>query len=349
MDEIITTASNLITQGRPFVLATIIEQQGSAPRMQGARMIIVGENEIYGSIGGGLLEAKTMQAARNLDSLKPAEILEFDLTNEQASVLEMMCGGRVRVLLDYLPPNEENCRIFDGWRHASTMGLKTALVSTITVDGSCVERIEHALLNRDSVVVGRLNVSDNTLSAMTASLDRAARVQVFNANGRLLVVDPGQPLYKLYLFGAGHVSQPTAHVAAMVGFGVEVLDDRSEFAAPERFPDAIAVRTIASFDTAFSGLPVNEDTYIIIITRGHLHDRKVLAQALRTPAKYIGMIGSKRKRDLIYHSLQADGYTEDDIARVHSPIGLGIGADTPEEIAVSIVGELIAVRAAKQG
>ena len=135
----------------------------------------------------------------------------------------------------------------------------------------------------------------------------------------------------------------------MTGFDVVVIDDRSEFADPVRFPEAVAVNTIAGFDRAFENLTVTADTYIIIVTRGHLHDRGVLEQALKTPAAYIGMIGSRRKRDAIYDRLLKDGFTQADIDRVHCPIGLKIGADTPEEIAVSIVAELIAVRAGSAG
>jgi xanthine dehydrogenase accessory factor len=348
MDLLVTTACDLLAQGRAFVLATIIEQQGSAPRTEGTRMLIANGNEIYGTIGGGLLEAETMRAAARMNAQESAGILKFDLTNQHAAVMEMMCGGRVRVLLDYIPPSDENRMLFNGWRNALALGRKAMLVSTVSMNHTHVERIEHALVSRDNGVLGRLDVSDDVFETLTKSVAQATHVQVHHTEGRLLVADPGQIASILYIFGAGHVARPTAHLAAMVGFGVEVLDDRSEFTAAGRFPEAAAVHTIASFDAAFENLAVSGDTYIIIVTRGHLHDRTVLAQALKTPAKYIGMIGSRRKRDAIYDSLRADGFTDADIARVHSPIGLAIGADTPEEIAVSIVAELVAVRAGKQ-
>lgn len=124
-------------------------------------------------------------------------------------------------------------------------------------------------------------------------------------------------------------------------------DDRAEFANAERYPRAREVSVLDSFADCFDEL--GSDDYVVIVTRGHLHDRDVLAQALNTGAGYIGMIGSSRKREGVYRSLLAGGYTEDDLQRVHCPIGLAIGADTPEEIAVSIVAEMIRNRAGLAG
>ena len=149
------------------------------------------------------------------------------------------------------------------------------------------------------------------------------------------------------LFGAGHVSQQVAPLCEKVGFRVMVLDDRVEYANPVRFTGETEIRVLDSFDD-WAGLPIDAGCYIVILTRGHIHDKTVLGLALRTSAGYIGMIGSRRKRDKIYQALQEEGFTQQDINRVYSPIGLDIGAETPEELAVSIVGELIQVRAAEQ-
>ena len=148
----------------------------------------------------------------------------------------------------------------------------------------------------------------------------------------------------VFIFGAGHVAQPTARLAAMVGFQVWVLDDRKDYVHPERFPEAHRVTVLDSFDQAFTDLEVTEASYVIIFTHGHLHDKIVLAQALGTDAGYIGMIASRRKRNTIYDALRAEGVSQLQIDRVHSPIGLAIGAETPEEIAVSIVAEMILQR-----
>jgi xanthine dehydrogenase accessory factor len=123
-----------------------------------------------------------------------------------------------------------------------------------------------------------------------------------------------------------------------------VLDDRSDFANSERFPKADQIIVIPSYDGLFAGLDIDRDSYLVIVTRGHLHDKTVLEQSLRTKAGYIGMIGSRRKQNLVYEELLGKGFTEDDLKRAHNPIGLDICAETPEEIAVSIVAELIKFR-----
>jgi xanthine dehydrogenase accessory factor len=345
MDAIVSAACDLLNKGRPFVLATIIFQQGSTPRTAGTRMLITAEKEIFGTIGGGLLEGETMATAAAMDGREPGRYLTFDLTNEDAANTEMICGGRVKVLCDYIRPDAENQALFSAWHTELTHGRKALLVSIVSGSETDIEHIDHVLLFSDHRVQGSFEISDVLRRELSAQVTQAGQVQVLNRQGRLFVVDPGQTAPTLYIFGGGHVARPTAHLAALVGFSVVVLDDRSEFANAARFPEATATRTLSSYETAFEGLTVNAESYIIIVTRGHLHDRTVLAQALKTPAAYIGMIGSRRKRDTIYERLRKDGYTDADIARVHCPIGLSIGADTPEEIAVSIVAELIAVRA----
>jgi xanthine dehydrogenase accessory factor len=345
MDPIVASACEFLEQGRAFVLATIIRQQGSAPRTAGTRMLITPEQEIVGTIGGGLLEGQTMQAAACMSSKTPARVLAFDLTNKDAAVMEMICGGLVQVLLYYIKPNHSNRVLFNRWRESLSRGQRAMLVSIAHGDETHIQRIEHAVLDSDGGVHGDFNFSADSMEKLSHLMAQPAQIHVLHLEDRLFVADPGQIAPTLFIFGGGHVARPTAHLAAMTGFNVVVLDDRPEFSAAERFPEAMETRTIASFDTAFDNLPVNGSAYIIIVTRGHLHDRTVLAQALKTPAAYIGMIGSRRKRDTIYEQLLEDGYTVADIDRVHSPIGLSIGADTPEEIAVSIVAEMIAVRA----
>jgi xanthine dehydrogenase accessory factor len=156
-----------------------------------------------------------------------------------------------------------------------------------------------------------------------------------------VIADPA-----LYIFGGGHVSTEIVPLAARVGFKVVVIDDREEYAGPDRFPQATKVQC-RPFAGVLKKLDIDHTSYIVIVTRGHMHDKTILEQSLKTDAKYIGMIGSRRKRDMIYDKLLEEGFTQDDLERVCSPIGLDIGAETPEEIAVSIAAELIKVRAGK--
>ena len=163
---------------------------------------------------------------------------------------------------------------------------------------------------------------------------------------KYIFVEPIIPDAVLYLFGAGHVSTYVAPLAHLVGFEVCVIDDRDEFANAKRFPVADEI-LVCSFADAFKRLNLHASSYVTIVTRGHRYDRDVLRSALMEETAYIGMIGSRRKRDKIFQSLIDEGVTKEAIDRVHSPIGLDIGAETPEEIAVSIVAELVRARAGK--
>jgi len=157
-------------------------------------------------------------------------------------------------------------------------------------------------------------------------------------------VEPVMKEPVLYIFGGGHVSLQIVPLAARVGFRVVVIDDRPEFVDPKKFPDAAEVHEYP-FEGVLDRLQVDGSSYLVIVTRGHMHDRTVLTQSLRCDAKYIGMIGSRRKKAILYKKLLEEGFTQDELDRVYSPIGLDIGGETPEEIAVSIVAELIKVRA----
>jgi xanthine dehydrogenase accessory factor len=162
-----------------------------------------------------------------------------------------------------------------------------------------------------------------------------------------LFVEPLRPAEVLLLFGGGHISTCLVPLAKGVGFRVTVVDDREEFSSPQRFPDADQTLALP-FEEAFERLSVTPDTYIAIITRGHIYDLEVLRWALSQRPAYIGMIGSRRKRDMVFAKLREEGASEERLREVHAPIGLAIGAETPEEIAVSIVAELIQERASRR-
>jgi xanthine dehydrogenase accessory factor len=157
-----------------------------------------------------------------------------------------------------------------------------------------------------------------------------------------IFVEPILPQPVLYVFGGGHVSSAVARAASAVGFGIAIADDREAFANAERFPMAGELYT--TYEDAFEKIKPNASSYLLIVTRGHKEDMRVLAWAVRTEARYIGMIGSKRKVLSVYKALEREGYSAEEFERVHAPVGLDIGALAPEEIAVSIAAELIAVR-----
>ena len=205
-----------------------------------------------------------------------------------------------------------------------------------TVGGGCVEADVWAAAKEviKSEQSRKLTFNLNHEAAYDAGLICGGTLEIF--------VEPILPQPMLYLFGGGHVSAALARVAHSAGFAIGIVDDREAFANAERFPMATEIHS--SYEEAFGKIEPNAASYLVIVTRGHKDDMRVLAWAVRTPARYIGMIGSKRKVISVFKALEKEGYAPEEFDRVHAPVGLEIGALTPEEIAVSIAAELIAIR-----
>ncbi|MEF2230095.1 MAG: XdhC family protein [Pseudodesulfovibrio sp.] len=246
------------------------------------------------------------------------------MTQTLAADSDMICGGGLTVLLEVVEPGGACAVALRKIDSLLRRGVASALNTRLEGEGDALRAVNHVF---------------------TTGPQESGQPSFIRDEGGMRLVEPMIPPASLYIFGAGHVSLFTARAGAMVGFRTVVLDDRADYASRERFPEADEVVVLDSFDGCCAGLPMGPDACIVIVTRGHLHDRNVLAETLRTDAGYVGMIGSQSKRDKIYASLLADGFTQADIDRCRCPIGLTIGAKTPEEIAVSIVGELIAFRA----
>lgn len=205
-----------------------------------------------------------------------------------------------------------------------------------TVGGGCVEAEVWAAAKEviETEQPRKMTFNLNHDAAYDAGLICGGTLEIF--------VEPILPQPILYIFGAGHVSTALARVAYQAGFSIGIIDDRESFANAERFPMASEVHT--SYAESFKKIQPNSSSYLVIVTRGHKDDMRVLAWAVTTDARYIGMIGSKRKVLSVYQALRKEGFPSERFERMHAPVGLDIGALTPEEIAVSIVAELIAVR-----
>ena len=348
MNIIAQTACELLEKGDLFVLATIVSHSGSTPRTAGSKMIVTADGRGIGTIGGGLLEAGAMSRAVELIQLGKSATMPFDLSHDTVDSMDMICGGQAEVLLDCVAPTPMNRTVFNRWRQMLNGRQKGALLSIVVGSEKAISSIAHCLVTTAGELVGNFPLSDGDRERVLTSAANASAVQSLACDGAFVVVEPAQRVGTVYLFGAGHVGRATAVMADMVGFLISVADDREEYANRKRFPDFHAIRVLESFDHAFSGLSITAADCIVILTRGHLYDKTVLAQALKTSAGYIGMIGSRRKRDTIYGALLREGFSQDDIDRVHSPIGISIGAETPEELAVSIVAEMIQHRAGKK-
>ena len=239
-------------------------------------------------------------------------------------------------------------------------GQRGALATIVHTNGSIPSfESSRMLVREDGSTAGTIGggcvEADVWAAAKEVMLKEAPRKLVFHLNNEAsydnglicggtveVFVEPILPQPVLYLFGGGHVSMAVARSANAAGFGIAVIDDREAFANAGRFPMAQEIYT--SFDDAFEKLHPNGSSYLVIVTRGHKEDMRVLAWAVRTAARYVGMIGSRRKVFSVYKALEKEGYRIEEFERVFAPMGLEIGALSPEEIAVSIVAELIAVR-----
>ncbi len=337
---------HILEDGDDLVQATIIKHAGSTPRSVGSKMFVRRDGSVIGSVGGGLVEFEMQKISRDIFATGKARIETVDLTGKDAATTDMMiCGGRLEFLLEYLSAGTEAGKEMRKLVTALQEGKKGYLIKALDTKGGTVPEMDRCLVRRDSVVVGIFPGPDSLIPVLTEESARKKSPVIAEVEGKRYFVEPTFSPGTVFLFGAGHVSRPVAELANMVGFSTVVLDDREEFANKDRFPKADRIIVIPSYENLFSGLDIDRDSYLVIVTRGHLHDKTVLEQSLRTKAGYIGMIGSKRKQRLVYDELLGKGFTEDDLGRVHNPIGIDICAETPEEIAVSIAAELIKARA----
>lgn len=360
MDMLIDVIVNELEQKNGFALATIISRNGSAPRMAGAQMIIRADGSIAGTIGGGLMEAQVMQLARSVIAERECKVMRINMTGKSAATGDMICGGTQEVLVEYLDPADsllvEALGEYQKLVHARRQGWWITKIP----NGRC-SAADHLLVRDDGSAAGTLLTDSDlrvtgadekedgvsptlTIGGHTFMLKDIKHPTLETAGKERWLIDPILFYGTVYIFGAGHVSQQLAKVTTLVGFRTVVIDDRAEFANVQRFPEADEVVVVPDYEHLFDQIHVDPESYMVIVTRGHLYDRKVLGQCLKSGAVYTGMIGSRRKIELVYQQLEKEGFSREQLAGVHAPIGLSISAETPEEIGVSIAAELIQVR-----
>lgn len=329
MREFLREILHALEAGQPVELVSVIRASGSTPRGAGAMMAVFSDGRAVGTVGGGSAEFEAHKHASSLLEKGGEDLCRFRFVQGEAASLGMVCGGDVEVQFQYLSPE-------GGAAIAILRELKEACAHS--ADVWLVRRIEGghvtAMGIADRTGVRHLDVRPEDLTEILGN--KAAW------NGNWFAV-PVVKAGRTYIFGGGHVSQALVPVLAAVDFRPVVYDDRLEFADPALFPGA--ERTICgSFLELSDHLTVTGDDYVVIMTRGHQADYEVLRQVLRSGAKYLGCIGSRKKLALCRERLLCDGFTEEEYARVHAPIGLAIGAETPAEIAISVTAEMIAVR-----
>jgi xanthine dehydrogenase accessory factor len=341
--ETVAAALSLAEAGEDFAWATIIASRGSSPRHVDTSMLVRTDGSISGTIGGGPLEAAVIKDSLSVLAASATHLMDFDSTQ-----LGMACGGGGLVLIEYVDSTRaEVPKLYRELHRLLAEGGKGWLVALVREEDGGRVIVDKCLVEADGSVLGDPVLPLDILQELARTGDASTCVVA----GRVsrTYVQPVGVRGSAYVFGAGHCGEKLVPVLGDVGFFTVVVDDRAEFANPQRFPTADRIVVPESFADVLATLPVDEDSYIVIVTRGHTHDKDVLRQALKTPAAYIGMMGSKKKVADISRALEAEGVSPQTLAAVHMPIGLSIGAETPEEIAISIAAELIQVRAAKDG
>ena len=349
MEDIYSEIVKVLEKKEKVALATLITRVGSAPRAVGAKYLIKGDGTSFGSIGGGCVEAEVWQEAQKVMEKREGMILHFDLTSEQLAEGGLICGGNINIFLE--PLREEFLNIYQEAARIKQKGGSAILATLVSVDGAFPKGEGSKVLMKTpgekvGSLLGGAELEKKILSEGEVSLkERKPKVLVLGSENRRMeiLLEPIFSEPTVYLFGGGHISEQVVPLAKRVHFKVVVIDDREMFANRNRFPEADEV-IVSEFENCFDKLNIDGSSYIVIVTRGHLYDGHVLEQAVKSKARYIGMIGSKKKIRTLYHNLMEKGMKKEVLDRVHAPIGIDINSETPEEIAVSIVAQLIKVR-----
>lgn len=323
--------------GLETVLVTIVASSGSTPRGVGSRMLVKADGSVMGTIGGGAVEYRSMQIAADAIKNKASLVQGFTLAKNQAADIGMICGGDVVVYFQYVNPEDREFRnICTEISDALDRNQDSWLILDIT-ETACWQM---GLYIKDTKTVG-MELPKKLIDCLDIS--KAYQIE---ADGRNYYTEPLVQSGRVYIFGGGHVAQELVPVLAHVGFRCVVIDDRAEFANQERFPLA-ETTIVGDMEHIDDYINITGNDYVCVMTRGHQFDYFVQRQVMAHKPCYIGIMGSKHKIKIVTEKLLGDGYTLEEIQACHMPIGTAIKAVTPAEIAISIAGELIAVRAEK--
>jgi len=331
MRQYIENVISELSADRPVVLSAVIESSGSTPRKPGSCMFTFTSGDSVGTVGGGALEFEAQRQAKLMvsdpEKRQHSVTLGYSLSSDETGDVCMICGGDVIIHFTRLDPGSVSARALEELRAYTASHTDAWLTLKITEGADTV-------------------ISVITRDTNDSSVLEPALLTYFTKDDRLnsgYFIIPACDAGRVIVFGGGHVGKALAPVLLGVGFSVAVFDDRPEYAKPESFPGADVIN--ADFKDIDSHMSISSGDYIVIVTRGHKNDFDVLRQTLPSSARYVGCIGSRRKIAIQRQRLAEAGLSEAEIARLVNPIGVDIGAETPEEIAISIAAELIMLRA----
>jgi xanthine dehydrogenase accessory factor len=344
MHELLSQLSAALQAGRPVVYCRLVETRGSTPQKAGAAMLVFGDGSQCGTLGGGCVEAEVKRRAlRTLDG-QLAEVFCFQLDSDYGWDDGLICGGRMHILVDPL-------------RDAESVNYYRQMAELVAAGRGCTEAVvfDSEKSGLPAPCAYLFDSADRLVTTYRAPLVEGAVPVVVRENFRPLAERPRPaaahgvahlpvlPRCRLVIVGGGHVGQAVGNLAAELDFDVWVVDDREQFVSPERFPKAQR-RICGPVDRVLPELEIDGNTYCLIVTRGHNHDEEALYHLAERGARYVGLIGSKRKIKLIFDDLLHEGISAEALARVYAPVGIDIGSQTVPEIAVSILAELISHR-----
>lgn len=332
MKEIFEKLLANLKKQQPAVLVTVLSSSGSAPRGAGAHMLVGTTGTICGTVGGGRAEYESEKLAKAHLKQQTSGIKDFNLAPNDIEDLGMICGGRIKVIFTYFSPEVK-----------MNQTVLQQLLQTMAAHQSGWLLFK---LTAATVVLGFYSQASGFVGFEVAKEKLTAKPQTWQIEQQLFYSEPVSQNSKVYLFGGGHVSQALVPVLKPLNFYTVVYDDRAKFLTADYFPTADDL-IVGDLTQLAQKITVTAADYAIVMTRGHQSDFDVERQLLKTPAFYIGVIGSHHKTAVHRRDLKVAGFSTSDIDRLNMPIGLKIGAETPAEIAISIAGQLIQRRAQK--
>ena len=343
MKAVYDEAAALAAKREEFVLATVVHTRGSTPQKPGATLLVRADGSTVGTLGGGCVEGDIWSAAKEaLREREAPSYKDYYLNEEIAAQDGLVCGGSMFFYIEPVLGPESFSPLADEIAGAYRGGPPLAVATVVTSkNGRAGNRLVVRADGSTDGSLGTAALDAEATAAANAVMHMGKSERIETAGGDEVFVAGYTSPMLLVLVGGGHVNLQVAKIAEILGFRVMVTDDRPEFANEERFKMAEAV-SVAPYERGLDAFPINRNTAIVVGTRGHNFDDSALEAAVRTDAAYVGLLGSKRKTILIYEALLKRGVSAERLKAVHSPVGLDLGGRTPEEIALSIMSEIVA-------
>ncbi len=344
MEDVLEKMVECAEKRRNIALASLVWSSGSIPMSDRAKMLVLDDGQLVGTIGGGCLEAEVYSAGTQVLQDGQPRDLRYTMTEKQAGESGLNCGGTVRIYTQLVAPET-----IDSFYAQVVRGLQARSGSVLFTELIAREKEHrHILFAADGEQWGTLGspILDQWAADHVDEVVARGRGKLLRGPGEdegEYFVEPYLPPPVLFIFGGGHVGGQVCRLAKNVGFHVVLIDDRPAFASAELHPDADECFA-GDIEEIFPQLPIDEQSYILALTRGHEYDELVVEKAIATEARYVGMLGSERKKLVLWKRIAGRGGSREKLAEVYAPVGANIGADTPEEIAVSVLAELIQVR-----